>query len=89
MEGYQQESGGSGERGRKGTENKQHKWQVEKRQGEVKNSIGNVKAKELIGMTHGHELRGENAGQRWDAGWRGIKGRKQWGKYNGVINKYT
>ena len=28
------------------------------RQGEVKNSIGNVKAKELTCMTHGHELRG-------------------------------
>ena len=57
MEGYQQGSG----RGRegKGTENKQHKWQVENRQGEGKNSIGNVEAKELICMTHGHELKGE------------------------------
>ena len=27
------------------------------RQGEVKNSIGNVEAKELICMTHGHELK--------------------------------
>ena len=27
-------------------------------QGEVKNSIGNVEAKELICITHGHELRG-------------------------------
>ena len=44
--------------GGKGTENKQHKWQVEDRQGEVKNSIGNVEAKELICMTHGHELKG-------------------------------
>ena len=26
--------------------------------GEVKNSIGNVEAKELMCMTHGHELRG-------------------------------
>ena len=26
--------------------------------GEVKNSIGNGEAKELICMTHGHELRG-------------------------------
>ena len=32
----------------KGTGNKQHKWQVENRQGEIKNSIGNVQAKELI-----------------------------------------
>ena len=29
------------------------------RQGEVKNSIGNVEAKELICTTHGHELRGQ------------------------------
>ena len=41
-----------------GTENKQHKWQVENRQGEDKNNIGNVEAKELICMTHGHELQG-------------------------------
>ena len=38
--------------GGKGTGNKQHKWQVENRQGEVKNSIGNGEAKELICMTH-------------------------------------
>ena len=37
------------------------------RQGEVKNSIGNGEAKELICRTHGHELRG---GERR----RGIKG---------------
>ena len=49
-----------GERGGKGTENKQHKWQVENKQGEVKNSIGNVEAKELIYMTRGHELKGGN-----------------------------
>ena len=55
MEGYQQR-GGNGEWWNKGTGNKQHKWQVENRQGEGKNSIGNVEAKELICMTHGHEL---------------------------------
>ena len=32
-------------------------WQVQNRQGDVKNSIGNGKAKELICMTQGHELR--------------------------------
>ena len=53
-----------GERGGKGRKNKQHKWQVDNRQGEVKNSIGNVEAKELINMTHGHELKGKNAGGR-------------------------
>ena len=46
-----------GESGGKGTEKKQHKWQVENRQGEIKNSIGNVEAKELKCTTHGHELR--------------------------------
>ena len=61
-------SAGEGERWGKGTENKQHKWQVENRQGEVKNSIGNVEAKELICMTHKHELRGQNMGG-------GVKGR--------------
>ena len=30
------------------------------KQGKVKNSIGNVEVKELICMTHGHELRGRN-----------------------------
>ena len=41
---------GSGRRknGEKGTGNKKHKWQVQNRQGEVKNSIGNVEAKQLI-----------------------------------------
>ena len=46
MEGYQW-GGGRGENGGKGTWNKNHKWQVQNRQGEVKNSIGNGEAKEL------------------------------------------
>ena len=41
----------------KGTGNKKHNQQVLNRQGEVKNSNGNGEAKELICMTHGHELR--------------------------------
>ena len=36
----------------KGTGNKKHKWQVENRQGEVKDSIGNGEAKERIFMTY-------------------------------------
>ena len=44
MQGYQWRGRG----GIKGTENKKHKWQVQNRQGEVKNSMGNGKAKELI-----------------------------------------
>ena len=48
---------------------------------------GNVEAKELICMTHGHELRGRNEGGRGDSGQRGIKGRKIWDNYNSIINK--
>ena len=33
---------------------------MENRQGEGKNSVGDVEAKELICMTHGHELQGGN-----------------------------
>ena len=37
--------------------------------------MGNGEAKELIGMTHGHELRGKgNAGGMEGAGQRGIQG---------------
>ena len=46
-----------GKRRGKSTENKQHKWQVENRQGEDKKSTGNGEVKEVIDMTHGHELR--------------------------------
>ena len=35
-----------------------------KETGEVKNSMGNGEAKELICMTRGHELRWRNAGGR-------------------------
>ena len=45
MEGYQW--GGVGEKGGNGTGNKQHKWWIQNRQGEVKNSIENVKPKNL------------------------------------------
>ena len=67
MEGYQR--GQKGENGGKGTGNKKHKWQVQNRQEEVKNSIGNVEAKELTCMTHGHELRRGNAGRREGDRW--------------------
>ena len=53
-----------GKNGGNGTGNKKYKWQVENRQGEVKNSIGNGEAKELICTTHGHELRWGNVGRR-------------------------
>ena len=39
-------------------------------------------------MTHGHKLRGVgNAGGRWGAGWRGIKGKKILDNSNSIINK--
>ena len=43
---------GSGQNRGKDTGNKKHKWQVQNRQGEGKNSIGNGEGKELICMTH-------------------------------------
>ena len=50
MEGYQW--GGGGRRGGKGAGNKRHKWQVQNRQEEVKNSLGDGETEELICMTH-------------------------------------
>ena len=38
--------------------------------------MGNEEAKELIYTTHGHELRGDDAGEWWSAGWRGMKMRR-------------
>ena len=79
---------GGGGNGEEGTGNKKHKWQVQSRQGEVKNSIGNGEAKEFLCMIHGHELSGEGiAGGRGGAGWRRIKGRKKWKNCNSIINK--
>ena len=63
MEGYQWDEGG-GENGDTG--NKKHNWQVQNRQGEFKNSIGNGEATELICTTNRHELSGE-----WNAGGNG------------------
>ena len=61
MEGYQRGVEEGRMRG-KGAGNKQHKWQVQNRQRKAKNSMGNGEAKELLCMTHGHELRWRNAG---------------------------
>ena len=52
-----------------------------------KNGMGNGEAKDLIYMTHGHELRWGNDGGRWGTGWRGIKRRKKWDNCNSIINK--
>ena len=71
MEGYKR---AVGQNGGKGTGNKKHKWQVQNRQGEVKNSMGNGEAKELLCMTHGHELRWG----MWMGG--GVQGRREMGQ---------
>ena len=48
--------------------------------------MGNGEAKELICMTHRHELRlGSDAGGH--TGQRGIKRRKKWDNCNSIINK--
>ena len=81
MEGYQQGSGR--ERGGKGTGSKKQNWQAQTRQGELKNSIRNGEAKELICMTHGHELLGvggENTKGNGGTRQRGIKGREKMGQ---------
>ena len=48
---------GEGENGGIGTGNKKHKWWVQNRHGEVKNSIGPGETRQYICMIHGHELR--------------------------------
>ena len=60
MEGYQW-GGVEGEWGKR-YRDKKHKWQVQNRQGEIKNTMGNVEAKELTCMTYGHELKWGNVG---------------------------
>ena len=72
MEGYQQ--GGRGRRMEEKVQGIRSINGLQNRQGEVKNSIGNVEAKKLICMTHGHELKGGKAVGRGDTGWRVIKG---------------
>ena len=67
---------GMGENGGKDTENEKHKWQVQNRQGAVKNSIGNGEAKELVCMTHEHELRGVDCWREEGYWAEGGKGRK-------------
>ena len=56
------------------------------RQEDVKNSIGDGEAKELICMIHGNELRGQIAGGTGGVGWRGAK-EENWDNFNSIINK--
>ena len=77
---------GKGENERKGTGNKKHNQLVQNRQGEVKNSIGNREAKELISTIHGHELRwGLLEGRQVLGG--GRQRGKNWDNYRSIINK--
>ena len=62
-----------------GTGIKKHKWQVQNRQGEVKNRIENGEAKELMCVTPGHELRG----QAWRGGLQGEGEGGEWRKGTG------
>ena len=64
MEGYQRGGERMSKRYREKMVKVKHNWQVHYRQGEIKNSIGSGEAKEFTCMTHGHELRGDNAGRR-------------------------
>ena len=52
----------------------------------VKNSIGNGETRELIYTTHGHELRGGDAG-RLECREEGDKGVEKWDNCNSIINK--
>ena len=51
-------------------------WQVQNRREDFKNSMGHGVAKELICMTHGHELREGIAGGYGGTGQRGAKWEK-------------
>ena len=70
-----QQEGGEGRMGGKGTGNKDHNWQAQNRQGQVKNSIGNGEAKELTYTTDGREL-GGNCWREWRQQAEGCKGGK-------------
>ena len=67
--------GEQGEWGNSAGIKKNNLW-LQSRQEEVKNSIGNEEAKELICMTHGHELREGIAGGNGDTWQKGEKGEK-------------
>ena len=64
--------GEQGEWGNSAGIKKNNLW-LQSRQEEVKNSIGNEEAKELICTIHGHELRGRD---RWREGGYWVEGGK-------------
>ena len=77
MEGYQWGRGGENGRKIQGIRSVNGRYKIDR--GEGKNSTGKGEAKELIYMTHGHELRWGNDGGR------GLQDRgKQRGEKNGT-----
>ena len=48
-------------------------------------TVGNGEAKELICMTHGHELREGFAGRNGGIRWKGVK-EENWDSCNSIIN---
>ena len=54
--------------------------------GEVRNSMGNGEARELICTTNGHELRGECWWGQWCRA-EGNKGGGEWDNFNSITNK--
>ena len=61
-------------------------WQVQNRQGDIKNSRENGEAKERICMIHRHELRGQITEGKGVTGWRGAKGKNR-DNCNSIIKK--
>ena len=59
---------------------------LQKSDEDVKYSIGNRAAKELICMTQGHEQWCGDCLREWGSGWRGAKG-KNWDNCYSIINK--
>ena len=49
--------------------------------------IGNGVTKELICMTHTHELGGRDCWREWGVPGRGRQRGKNWNNYNSIINK--
>ena len=67
---------GRGEQGQNDAGIKKHNLYIQNRQGDVKNNIENGEAKELICMTHGHELRREDCWREEGCQVEGGKGEK-------------
>ena len=78
---------GRGKNRRKSTGNKKHKWLVQNRQGEVKNSIGNGEAKEVMCTNHRHELRGVGGGNAGGGRCRAEGSKGEGKKCNSIMNK--